>query len=251
MTSKEKAWIKESFGDISMNPVIEVRRLFRSKTPAEEQTLAKLTNAALSGYFVSLLATGMVATYYYKENGKEAEAKELRNEVINLIYDGGDMSKLEEALVPLMKDGDFWEYYINSIESLYAYDVVFREHFDSVQSFYSNVGKAIYSYVKDEQQANLTDYGIDVALAYYSFKTMGLPIVPNHLMFATLYPPYYLSLLDNSPAPIIKNSSDTIIKYLQKDVAFTKKVLSKAINIENMPKAMQDILLRQMNYLDR
>jgi len=277
MTEKERKWVEQNFGNITMDvpsyikKVVNGIRKGETKTQEEDKLISALTISLVACNDISAELVANAIISYVKEDEEHTLTPEQANayEKLRLLltaaeldniaekygidrqtlgYNIQDNSCIDELEVPFLKDDEFLQYYLFSYLERIGGDIdsTIGELCSHLLNAYSYAYSAVYNLLQVEGSKNNDEKKANTVFAYLNYKDMGLPIFPlGNLLFL---PQFYMADVEE----LMKIESPTLIQQIKNNIIAAYFNTIGTINIDNATEDIKEKInkVSRYNYLE-
>jgi len=277
MTEKERKWVEQNFGNITMDvpsyikKVVNGIRKGETKTQEEDKLISALTISLVACNDISAELVANAIISYVKEDEEHTLTPEQANayEKLRLLltaaeldniaekygidrqtlgYNIQDNSCIDELEVPFLKDDEFLQFYLFSYLERIGGDIdsTIGELCSHLLNACSYAYSAVYNLLQVEGSENNDERKANTVFAYLNYKDMGLPIFPlGSLLFL---PQFYMADVEE----LMKIESPTLIQQIKNNIIAAYFNTIGTINIDNATEDIKEKInkVSRYNYLE-
>lgn len=279
MTEKERKWVEQNFGSITMDvpsyikKVVNGIRKGETKTQEEDKLISALIMSLVACNSISAELVANAIISYVKEDEEHTLTPEQANayEKLRLLLTAAELDNIAnkygidrqtlgyniqdnfnttsastyiaELEAPFLKDDEFLQFYLFSyLEIGGDIDII-----DELHSHLSHAYSAVYNLLQVEGSKNNDEEKVNTVFAYLNYKDMGLPIFPLGSLLLFL-PQFYMADVEE----LMKIESPTLIQQIKNNIiAAYFNTISGTINIDNATEDIKEKInkVSRYNYL--
>lgn len=279
MTEKERKWVEQNFGNITMDvpsyikKVVNGIRKGEAKTQEEDELISALIMSLDVCHYISAELVANAIISYVKEDEEHTLTPEQANayEKLRLLLTAAELDNIaekygidrqtlgyniqdnfnttgastyiDELEVPFLKDDEFLQFY------LFSYLEIGSDIYSTIDELYSHLSyaySAVYNLLQVEGSKNNDERKANTVFAYLNYKDMGLPIFPFGYLLSL--PQFYMADVEE----LMKIESPTLIQQIKDNIIAAYFNTIGTINIDNATEDIKEKInkVSRYNYLE-